>query len=216
MNFSRIFVRLACLGLFLPHASAFSQAASTPAAAGRNPVTGFSDDASPEAFKALFLLFVLATVLESALAIVFNWRPFAETFNARAVRPVVSFFVSLGIVVVFKLDVVSGLAKLITPGVPSLDVAGTILTAMVLAGGSAAVNNLMVSLGFRQIRTPETTTPKPPLDKGWISVSVERTNAIKGPVTVGIGVETGGNIPVVASIDCSARPGLGYFLRDRG
>jgi hypothetical protein len=184
---------------------------------GRNNATGFSDDVYPEAFKALFLLFVVATVLESALALLFNWRPFVETFNARAVRPVVSFIVSLIVVFTWKLDIMTGLAKLISAQVPELDWTGKILTAMVLAGGSAAINNLMVTLGFRQVRTPENSTPKPPLDKGWISVSILRKDQITGPVTVRIGVADGhGNVPVVASLNASTNPVVRYFLRDRG
>lgn len=189
----------------------------TTDAGARNSATGFSDVTYPEAFKALFLLFVLATVLESALAIIFNWRPFVETFNARAVRPVVSLFFALMLVFLFNLDIVTALAKLVSLKVPDLDATGKILTAMVIAGGSAAVNNLMVGLGFRQVRTPETVTPKPPADKGWISVSITRTPAIKGPVTVSIGVNGGGgNVPVVASIEQTSIPSYRYFLRDPG
>jgi hypothetical protein len=88
---------------------------------------------------------------------------------------------------------------------------------MVIAGGSAAVNNLLVTLGFRQLRTPETVTPKPPLNKGWISVSVIRTNAIQGEVDVRIGVpDAAGTVPAVASLAKSTRPGWRYFFRDPG
>jgi hypothetical protein len=184
---------------------------------GRNNATGFSDDVYPEAFKALFLLFVVATVLESALALLFNWRPFVETFNARAVRPVVSFIVSLIVVFTWKLDIVTGLGNLISARVPELDWTGKILTAMVIAGGSAAINNLLVTLGFRQVRTPENSTPKPPLGKGWISVSIVRTDQITGPVTVRLGVADGnGKVPVVAILNASTNPVVRYFLRDRG
>lgn len=184
----------------------------------RSPVSGFSEEAYPEAFKALFLLFVLAIVLESALAILFNWRPFVETFNSRAVKPLVSLAFAVALVYMFKIDLVTSLAKLISPNVPALDDTGQILTAMVIAGGSAAVNNLMVGLGFRHARAPETVSPTPPLNKGWISVSIVRTEKIKGPVTVAIGVEDANThqVPVVASIDRSTTPAYRYFFRDRG
>jgi hypothetical protein len=185
----------------------------------RNPVSGFSTEAYPEAFKALFLLFVLAIVLEMALAILFNWRPFVETFNSRAVKPVVSLAFATALVYMFQIDLVTSLAKLISPNVSPLDDTGRILTAMVIAGGSAGVNNLMVGLGFRQQRTPEQVAPKPPADTGWISVSVVRTDKIKGPVTVAIGEAgaTTGKVPVVASLEHSASGRLyRYFLRDRG
>ncbi len=189
----------------------------TTDAGQRNPISGFSEATYGEAFKALFLLLVLATVLESALAILFNWRPFVETFNARAVKPVVSFLVAWLFVYMFNLDIVTSLARLVQRGVPPLDDTGRVLTAMVIAGGSAGVNNLMVALGFRQVRNPETAVPKPPPNKGWISVSIVRTTEIRGPVTVGIGVADGsGRVPVVASLKASTRPSLRYFLRDGG
>jgi hypothetical protein len=177
---------------------------------------GFSPQAYPEAFKALFLLFVLAILLESALAILFNWRPFVETFNSRAVKPVISLLLSLIVVYKFGIDLVTTLAKLINPSVPAMDDTGKILTAMMIAGGSAGVNNLMVGLGFRQQRTPETVTPKPPANKGWISVSIIRTDQIKGPVTVAIGTVTGDKVPVVAALSHSTTPGRRFFFRDRG
>jgi hypothetical protein len=75
----------------------------------------------------------------------------------------------------------------------------------------------MVGLGFRQQRTPETVAPKPPRDTGWISVAIVRTATIKGPVTVGIGEENATHqVPVVASLEGSTRPGFRYFLRDKG
>lgn len=182
----------------------------------RSLVSGFSDEAYPEAFKALFLLFVLAIVLESALAILFNWRPFVEAFNSRAVKPVVSLAFAIALVHMFKIDLLTSLAKLINPNVPALDDTGRILTAMVIAGGSAAINNLMVGLGFRQARTPEMVTPTPPAGKGWISVSIIRSNKIKGPVTVAIGVANAGQVAVVASLEKSTTPTYRYFFRDRG
>lgn len=185
----------------------------------RSPVSGFSDEAYPEAFKALFLLFVIAIVLESALAILFNWRPFVETFNARAVKPLVSMWFALVLVYLFNIDIMTALAKLVSPNVPTLDDTGRVLSAMVIAGGSAAVNNLMVGLGFRQQRTAEQVAPKPPVDKGWISVSILRTDKIKGPVTVAIGKAdpATGNVPTVASLAHSASGRVyRYFFRDRG
>jgi hypothetical protein len=183
--------------------------------ATRNPQSGFSDDAYPEAFKALFLLFVIAVILESALAILFNWRPFVETFNARAVRPVISFALASVLVAHFDLDLVTTLSRLIRPGLATFDLTGKILTAMVIAGGSAGVNNLMVGLGFRQVRTPETAVPKPPAKQGWISVSIVRDQA-KGLVSVFIGTQVNGKTPFAGVVEKSTHPRLRYFFRDPG
>jgi hypothetical protein len=178
--------------------------------------SGFSDDAYKTSFQALFVLFVLATVLESALALLFNWRPFVETFNARAVRPVISFAVSMSFVWWFKLDIVTTLVNAIQQSSIRSDLGGKILTAMVLAGGSAGINNLMVALGFRQVKTPETAVPKPAPTEGWIAVSIIRKAAV-GPVSVCIGTPVGGQIPLVATIEESTRsPFYRYFFRDPG
>jgi len=45
---------------------------------------GNQSPASTEAFKVLILMFVLAVLLEQALSVIFNWRPFLQNFDARA------------------------------------------------------------------------------------------------------------------------------------
>src|SRR5215813_1961306 len=168
-------------------------------------------------FKALFVLFVLAVVLESALAILFNWRPFVENFNARAVRPPVSFVVSLVFVRTFSLDLVTSLVNAATTASFPPSDTGKILTALVLAGGSAGVNNLLVALGYRQQRTPEAVAPKPPPTKAWIAVRLQRRKAV-GPVTVLMGTppQASDPPPLVGVISGTSRPGLRYFLADPG
>jgi hypothetical protein len=179
------------------------------------PNTG--EEQSP-VLKALLLLFTLAVVLESALALVFNWRPFVETFNSRAVRPIVSFLVAYLFVEIFRLDLVTTIVNASDSGMRLPGTAGRVLTAMVLAGGSAAVNNVLVGLGFRQKRAPETLTPKPPPDKGWISVRVIRQN-VAGPVDVFIGpppTAPATHPPLATVIRGISNPKWRYFLNDRG
>ncbi len=67
--------------------------------------------ASRSAGASLFILGrpKLAVLLELALAIIFNWRPFIESFSARATRPLVSFGVALAFGVYFNFDAVTGL-----------------------------------------------------------------------------------------------------------
>jgi hypothetical protein len=49
-----------------------------------------------------------------------------------------------------------------------------ILTAAILAGGSAGVNTMLVALGFREVKTPATIAPRVPPDRAWIALHVER------------------------------------------
>jgi hypothetical protein len=192
---------------------------------GAQPAQKVSMDIQPKdaeeqspVLKALLLLFTLAVVMESALALVFNWRPFVETFNSRAVRPVISFLVAYLFVEIFKLDLVTTIVNASDSGMRLPGTAGRVLTAMVLAGGSAAVNNVLVGLGFRQKRTPEALIPKPPPDKGWISVRIVRQSAV-GPVDVFIGpppTTPGAHPPLATVIHGTSNPKWRYFLNDRG
>jgi hypothetical protein len=198
------------------------------------PAPGFTAQAYDAAAKAIFLLFVLAVVLESALALLFNWRPFVETFNSRAVRPLVAFIVATIFVFKYDLDLITGLVNASTGLTYGVSKAGLILTAMVIAGGSAGVNNLLVSLGFRQVRTPETVVARPEKNQAWISVRLKRVKAV-GEVTVCVdppgavvaaltddvpdapAPSSTASIPkVVGTIRGTTRPRLNYFFSDPG
>jgi hypothetical protein len=193
------------------------------------PAPEFTDKAYQESFKAIFLLLVLAVVLESALAVIFNWRPFVETFNARAVRPLFSFVVALVFVNLFNLDIVTSLVNAATTEQFPVSTAGLVLTALVIAGGSSGVNTLLVGLGYRQIKTPETMAPKPPPQKGWIAVKIARERVvgtvgvfIGAPATIQIPDGAGGahtiiEPPAVGTIAGTSSKNLfHYFLRDLG
>jgi hypothetical protein len=149
----------------------------------------------------------------------FNWRPFVETFNARAVKPLVSFVVAYILVLNYQLDLVTQLVNDVNATKTPLNgMPGQVLTALVLAGGSAGVNNLLVALGFRQVRTPETTVPKPPPDKAWISVRVNLKKETVGPVQVFIGNRPDKTtpLPLVGIIHGTSKPGVRFFLTDPG
>jgi hypothetical protein len=179
--------------------------------------TGKTQESNETVLKAVSLLFLLAVVIESALAIIFNWRPFVETLNARAVRPLISLVVSGFFVWLFDLDLMTTIVNSMmnTTHLPSTS--GQVLTAMVLAGGSAGVNNLLVALGFRQKQTPETATPKPPSNKAWIAVRLDRQLAV-GQVEVFLGVPpaVGQQPPLAGVIHGKSKPAYRYFFSDPG
>jgi hypothetical protein len=188
-----------------------------PPPADPGAAAGFPPGTYDQSLKAIFVLFALAVVLESSLAVLFNWRPFVETFNSRAVRPLISFAVAFVFVRLFELDLMTKLVNVIKPANYPPNTSGQLLTALMLAGGSAAVNNVLVGLGFRQQRTPETAVPKPPPTQGWIAVSVDRRLAV-GPVSVYIGppAAAGAKPPLAAVLHRSSKRGLRYFLADPG
>lgn len=174
-----------------------------------------------EAFKALFLLFVLAVLMESALSIIFNWRPFLDSFDSRGVKTLVAVGAAYGLVALFDLDIVSRLVKVYGAGLDGMgridgnSLPGRVLTALILAGGSSGVNNLLVALGFRSLRTADQIVPKPPPTKAWVSVRLLRKEAV-GRVSVYIGPPA--SQPLAGTISGTSRGNrwLWYFIRDRG
>ena len=169
-----------------------------------------------QVFQAVFLLFMLAIVLESGLAVIFNWRPFVERFNARAVKPLLSFIAAYLLVRIFpSLDLVTAMVNASTTAVYSPTEAGRILTALVLAGGSSGVHDLLVALGYRQRRTPELVMPKPPSGKAFLAVRLLRNKAV-GAVNVFMGLPAAPGPALVGTINGTSKPGVRYFLSDGG
>lgn len=179
--------------------------------------SALTEQAYQEGFKALFVLFVLAVLIESALAILFNWRPFVETFNARAVRPLVSVIVAYIFVEAFDLDIVTNLVNGATSAKYPPRLLGEVLTAMIIAGGSAGVNSLFVALGYRERKTPETAAPKPPPTVAWIAVRAVGDAAAR-PIDVCIGTPPAADAlpPVVGVIKGKSRVLLRYLFADPG
>jgi hypothetical protein len=172
------------------------------------------------AFKSLFVLFVLALLLESGLALIFRWRPFLVYFDGRGTKTVVSLAFAVLFVWSFEMDIVTDLVNVYSGRTPPFPrgLEGYLVTAMIVAGGSAAVNNILVALGFRSQVTAAQVTPKPPLTVGWISVTLDRKNA-KGPVVVTIGPPPSApqkHAPVAGTIVGGGRLSkfASFFIRD--
>lgn len=142
-----------------------------------------------EAVRAIVLLFVLAILIESALAVIFHWRLFLEFFSGRGVRTLVQIAVSALVVRTFQVDVFHKLLNSYgLNGLPENDPVSFWLTALILAGGSAGVYNLLVQLGYRNPREAAPEAPHVARDKAWISIRVIRQAAV-GDIYVYIGDE---------------------------
>ena len=222
-------MRLKTLGASALSLAMFEQSAAF-AQADIRPV-GLSDAVYSTSISALTVLFVMAVVLESAFAVIFNWRIFLAYFSTKGVKTIVMVVVSLILVYAFNLDVVASLIAAYrlpaASGAPldtslfateAAKVSGTVskvTTALVLAGGSAGVHNLMYALGFRSNREAE-IEPTPPQDEAWVAVKVKRVNAV-GQVQVVVskvdtmpqGVDTP---PAIAGSIGFSRPRLSDLL----
>ena len=122
----------------------------------------------------------------------------------------------------FELDIVTALINASNPDAPKpVNTGGQILTALVLAGGSAGVNSILVALGFRQVTTQQ-TQPRPRPDKAWISVRAVRKSGTTSSIDVLIGPEItlasgGKEPPFVGTITGTSGMGVvSFFALDRG
>lgn len=180
---------------------------------------GFGAAVYEQAGRAVFYLFVVAVILESALALLFNWKPFVENLVPRAVRPVIAFFAAILVVNMLGMDVVAALANTLSePSATKLPVTttGQVITAMVIAGGSAGVNTMLIALGFRSVRTPA-TEPKPPPDKAWLALRALDGRS-RGDLFVYLTSPPGGANALLGVIKGRSKPAsiLSWFLSDRG
>ncbi len=121
------------------------------------------------ALKILFAAFVLAALIEWALAVVFNWRWYLLIFDATGTKTLFTLFVSWLIVYTFDVDIAKELINVLRSADHKSSFGTWLLSTLVVAGGSAGVNSLMVTLGLRSIRTAESLQDKPPPTKAWIS-----------------------------------------------
>ena len=131
----------------------------------------------------LTMFLVLAIVLENALEVIFKWRVFQARYSNRGMKAPIMVIAAGLMVLTFKLDILANLVALykskgfqVPPEVKSNFFTGTI-SAFVLAGGSAGVNRLMVALGVRK-ESPPVIVPKPPDDKAWIAIKLNRVLAV--------------------------------------
>lgn len=162
-------ITLACLG------SALAQNPA-PDPAGLPKV--LTDKLLPE----LAGLLAVATVMETALTTLFNWRLYREFFNGRAVKTVVMVLFGGIIVSVFSYDVIARIIVL-AGGKEAVTPVSGILSALVLAGGSAAVFELFTRLGLRSPVKPEAERPLPPQDRAWVSVRIAPISLV-GPAEI--------------------------------
>jgi hypothetical protein len=158
--------------------------AAEKAAAASNPLTLDNDQIYRKSLAALTMLFVIAVLLENALSVIFNWRVFLAYFSVRGAKTIIMIFISWLIVNAFGLDVMASLiaAYKSSPNAPvnPASISGPVslfVTALIVAGGSSGVNKIMTALGFRNDHREEDVTPRPPINKAWVAVRVNRQRA---------------------------------------
>jgi hypothetical protein len=162
-----------------PPAAASDTAAPTPS----NQVWLGNPDIYKDSAVALTMLFVLAVLLENAFSVIFNWRVFLTYFSLGGVKTIIMIAISYALVVGCKIDIVASLIKTYTNHAPLGSFPTSFVTALILAGGSAGVYNIMRALGYRSGEREEIVNPRPPKDKAWVAVRATRKDS-KGEIFV--------------------------------
>lgn len=234
----RVLLFLVCLAV--PLVSVIGQqaeggtAANTSPAAAANPAASSSVGLlNPNMFEsslaALTMLLVIAVLMESAFATIFNWRAFLAYVSVKGVKTPIMIAFAWWVVATLGVDVVASLiAAYKTPAagppVPVESISGHLtkfLTAMILAGGSAGIHNLMTTLGFRSKEREAGGPPAPKPDAAWLAIHLTRDKIVgdarvsindQGPIT-----GTTANPPApIAGILTGRRPRLrDIFFRNR-
>ena len=165
-----------------PTTTAPTSETSAPAALTKTAQEPETNEIYTKSIAALTMLFVLAVLLENAFSIIFNWRVFLTYFSLRGVKTIIMVAISYLIVSLFKLDIVAALlntynAHTLEPEPIKSYFPSKFITALILAGGSAGVYNVMYALGYRSDRRADEVNPRPPPNKAWISVRAKRDQA---------------------------------------
>ncbi|MBL8296916.1 MAG: hypothetical protein JNN30_01100 [Rhodanobacteraceae bacterium] len=154
-----------------PVATALAAEAGSNAASSNTPPKSIE-----QLLPQLLGLFVVATVLELALSLLFQWRLYREFFNGRAVKTLVMIAAGYAVVLCFDYDIFARIAEH-AGGKGTTGTFSQFLSACVLAGGSAGVYELFKALGLRPPVDPEKDKPKPDETKAWVSVKIMRQQA---------------------------------------
>ena len=133
-----------------------------------SPVALDNTEIYKESLAALTMLFVVAVLLESAFALIFNWRVFLAYFSRSGVKTIVMIGVSLVVVKGFNLDIVSSLLAAYQRSPQPSGFWSQFITALGRRG-SAGVYNIMYTLGYRKEKPESEISPRPPADKAWVA-----------------------------------------------
>jgi len=162
---------------------------------------------------ALTMLFVIAVLLESAFALLFSWRVFLTYFSVTGVKTIIMFAIAWVVVYKFGVDILASLINVYRKDPIQSQVVSQLITAMILAGGSATVNKIFIALGLRSIPIPPMDI-RPPELKAWVAVNVKQGNS-KNRVMVHLkdgGVAQSNDPAPISGTACFGAPNLLQLL----
>jgi hypothetical protein len=166
-----------------------------------------------KSLAALTMLFVIAVLLESAFALLFSWRVFLTYFSVTGVKTIVMLLIAWIVVYAFDVDILASLINVYREKPTQSLPVSKLITAMILAGGSTAVNKIFVAVGLRSIPVPPPDV-KPPETKAWVAVMVKQ-KVSTGRIHVGLkdsGVAGATDPTPIAGTACAGAPNLFALL----
>ena len=200
-----------------PTAAPASQANSTTTTTTTTAQNSTADDSAiVKSIGLLIRLFILAVILESALAVLFHWRPWLANFDGKTVNPLVTFVAALALVRTFDLDEVG---LLIAAYSTAPQVAGgwasSVVSALVIAGGSAGVNKMLRALGYRSLSI-EADQPKPAPTEAWLAVINTSAVSVDKSFDILLSLDSG-PAAVIGTIDARnvRLPAFRWLFRDK-
>ncbi|EGT4255625.1 hypothetical protein D8W73_16365 [Citrobacter amalonaticus] len=139
------------------------------------PQAQISSASVQQAFVVLMAAFVLALLMESAFALLFNWRLFQTFVVGRAWRTPVMLAGAWLVVSSFKLDLMAELFSAYRGFTVTGGMFTELLTAMIISGGSVGVNKILVGLGFRSAiprLDPNNDRDSLSQNEAWVSLDI--------------------------------------------
>lgn len=163
-----------------------------------------TEGATMRALAVLMQAFVLALLLEQAFALFFNWRLVQEFLVGRAWRTPIMVVAAYVLVARCNMNLVASLLTVYNPlGEPSgtydSELTRTV-TAMILAGGSVGVNQIMVNLGVRTPVREVAAVPVLDMTEAWVSLQIDNAKPADGDVCVNFDEVAGLTDPEVALV----------------
>lgn len=148
-------------------------------------------------------LFLVLLLLESAMAALFNWRAFRAVLTGRAWKTPIMFGLGLLVVTGFSYDFMATAIGDIAGGTVTANLGwvSTVLSAMVIAGGSQGVHDLLKKMGLRSPIPAGEETPRLTEDQAWLALRLKRQSAV-GDIQIVLSESTAPPVnPLVGSVD---------------
>jgi len=125
-------------------------------------------------------LLLVLLLLESAMAALFNWRVYRVVLSGRAWKTPIMFGIGLLVVTGFDYDFIDTAITDIAGGgaSDSLGWVSVTLSAMVIAGGSQGVHDILKKLGLRSSIPDAEAKPDLREDQAWLALRLRRDKAV--------------------------------------